>query len=551
MEAADNMVHAYDLDMQMPETPLTPVDSDCRYVAGSQSSATVYTSGPPSPSQRKRDRSDDYDLLLSPPTKRLFAKTEPEVVQSLYHETLPMMSTDVEENMVTAEHASNKRFSEAEVDRAVPERKGSPSGTPSSMLSPPYSCIDTRDFMRALTTDALRTCHPTTQKHIKTDLGVKIVVETIGSRGELQSRTIHLSIESDVPDVVITDKQHLHFSLLKIVDNAIKFTEDGSIAINVRLGQTSPMVEIRVIDTGCGIAEESRSSLFKPHYQEDATRTRPKDGLGLSLFNAKAHVRRHLGGDVTLERSATDGPSKGSEFLIRLPISAPGTESTNTPFIGTPTPTAPTGNRAWCDPPTTTSHFIPDAMSVLPSTPIMRPSRSRQASSISRRVAFNPDLAKDYPLNILIAEDNVINQTVAVGTLNKLGYSRENITLAFDGVDAVQRYKASLEKSTDQHFNAILMDIWMPNMDGYEATMRIMDLAKEHGEVTTILAITADFARGSIDKAKKAGMHGFLTKPYNILDIQNLIMKHFSKERCLDQAKQNPKYPGHDGKLVT
>ena len=149
--------------------------------------------------------------------------------------------------------------------------------------------------------------------------------------------------------------------------------------------------------------------------------------------------------------------------------------------------------------------------------------------SPGKRAAINPNLGSEYPLNILIAEDNAINRNVAIGSLNKLGYPKESITVAFDGLDAVKRYEESLSKPSAQHFDAILMDIWMPNMDGYEATSKIMELARMNGEKTTIVAVTADITEDSIDRAKEAGMQGFLAKPYKVLDIEHLIMEHFQR----------------------
>lgn len=533
VEAADNVVHAYDLNMQMPETPLTPVDLDMGHFVispGSRPPSTAYSSEFPSPVRQKRDRSGDYNIHLSPPTKRMFTNKEAEILQNLYPVGSLTTLNSGEFNTRTQRSPLAEPASENEIDKALSEERGSPTTMPSSILGPAYRRIVTRDFMRSLVTDALRSGHPTSEIHIETDLGETIEVRTLSERGESQDRTIHLNIESGVPEVIITEEHHLQFSLQKVIDNAIKFTESGSITINVKLGRTSPVVEIWVIDTGCGIAEESRSSLFTPHFQEDASISRSRDGLGLSLFNAKAHVRKNLGGDVTLERSATEGPSRGSEFLIRLPISAPGTGSTDTPLVGTPTPTGVSRKGAWCDPATSSSYFLPEAISITPGTPVRRPSPSRQTSQ--KHIAFNPKLAEDYPLNILIAEDNAINRNVAVGSLNKLGYSKDNITLAFDGVEAVEQYKASLEKPKDQHFDAILMDIWMPNMDGYEATTKIADLAKQSQELTTIIAVTADVTRESTERAKSVGMHGWLSKPYKVLDIQNMIVEHFSKECC-------------------
>ena len=517
--------------MQMPETRLTPVELDVASLVTpsvSLPSSTPYSSEVPSPIQRKRERSGDNNIDLGPPTKRVFTSTEAEILHHYYPAESSTTFKREDAKKLISNLSSTRVTSEYSVGRTVSGRN-SPTTTSISSLGSSHRRIVTRDFIRALVTDALQSGHPTSEVHIETDLGETIEVRTVGTRGESQDRTINISIESDVPEVVITEEHHLHFSLRKVIDNAIKFTESGSITINVKLGKIPPMIEIWVIDTGCGISEESRSSLFTPHFQEDASISRSREGLGLSLFNAKAHVRKNLGGDVTLERSATDGPSRGSEFLIRLPISTSGTSSTDTPLVGTPTPNGISRNGAWSDPATSPSYFLSEYIPVLP--PISRrPSPFHQTSQ--NRIAFNPRLAKDYPINILIAEDNAINRNVAVGSLNKLGYSKSNITLAFDGVQAVQHFKESLEKPKDQHFDAILMDIWMPNMDGYEATMKIGELAKEDLELPTIIAVTADVTRESIEKAKDCGMHGWLAKPYKVLDIQNLILEHFGKEKC-------------------
>lgn len=217
------------------------------------------------------------------------------------------------------------------------ERDGSrqPSPIPSSSISNPlHRRVVIRDFLRSLLSDTLRSGHPTKEVHTETELGEKIEVKTIGSRGEIQERTLYLEVESDVPEVIITEQQHLQFSLQKIIDNAIKFTESGSIFVKVRLGKFDEKIEVWVVDTGCGIDEESKQNLFKPHFQQDSSISRARDGLGLSLFNAKAHIRKNLGGDVTLERSDTEGPAKGSEFLIRLPMSSTDLEN-DTPIVGT------------------------------------------------------------------------------------------------------------------------------------------------------------------------------------------------------------------------
>ena len=507
----------------MPETPLTPVDE--KYFAIPMTSPNGLAPPLPAIAGRKRERTENPDFHPGPPLKRMFTMTEAEILETYYHvdSTTP---TPNGPSIVTITERTSSPDITSEGDfrsqKAASEKRSSPGVSP-AIMSPTHRRVVTRDFMRSLVADTLRNGHPTSERHATTELGESIEVETLGSRGEVQERTIYLNIESDVPEAIITEEQHLQFSLQKVIDNAIKFTESGSITITVKLGKTSQVVEIWVVDTGCGIAEESRPSLFKPHFQEDASISRSRDGLGLSLFNAKAHVRKNLGGDVTLERSATEGPAKGSEFLIRLPISIPDSGCMDTPLVGTPTPAGPQHCRPspWADQVGHSNHTSSESINRI-ATPPLAPPR--------KRAVINPNLSKEYPLNILIAEDNAINRNVAVGSLNKLGYSKENITVAFDGREAVKHYEASLSKPSSQRFDIILMDIWMPNMDGYEATAKIMELAKMNGERTTIVAVTADITEDSVDRAKDAGMQGFLAKPYKVLDIEHLITEHFSRE---------------------
>ena len=519
-------MHAYDLNMQMPDTPLTPSDMDMKRgltTPGSDHSPRQTLMDETelllSPVSKKRERTQEY-CHPGPPLKRMFTMTEAEILETYYPEEPSSMSGAT---IPTVEPVPSTKAS-SETDSETCEQKHSPT-IASGMTSPTHRRIVVREFMRSLVHDALRNCHPTSETHKETDLGEIVQVKTIGSRGEVHDRTMFLEFGADVPEAIITEEAHLQFALQKLVDNAIKFTESGKITITVKMGRGSQVVEIWVVDTGCGIAEESKSNLFKPHFQEDASISRSRDGLGLSLFNAKAHVRKNLGGDVTLERSDTDGPSKGSEFLIRLPITSLDTINLDATLVGTPPSTF---LQRWSSPaiepvasaPISFEPAPTSGMSIIPKSPKPTP---------RRRVAFNPQLAKKYPLNILIAEDNAINRNVAIGSLNKLGYSNQNITLAFDGLEAVHKYEASLSLPPAQRFDAILMDIWMPNMDGYEATTKIMEIAKAHGETTKIIAVTADITSDSVDRAKAAGMQGFLAKPYKVLDIEHLIIEHFSR----------------------
>lgn len=529
VEAADNVVHACDLNMQMPETPLTPTEPGGQspsippqILSRARSSSESWST--PTSGKRSSRHGADPDFQPGRPPKRMFKMTETEISNTFYH-VGPRASSISGPCITATEQSPTPDLSGFQFpsEIATPSSK---STTDAAAVNGTHRHISTREFVRGLVNTALRTAHPTSEVRTETGWGETIKVRNLGTRGEMQKRTIYLKIEPDVPEVIVTDVQHLQFPIQKVIDNAIKFTESGSITITVQLGKQLQVVDILVADTGCGITEESKQSLFTPHFQEDASLSRSKDGLGLSLFNAKAHVRKALGGDVTLERSDTDGPSKGSEFLIRLPISAVETGSAHPPLVGIPTPSGPPCCRP--EPPPQQGLSSP-LTEPIPSFPVTPPRHRSPNPSPRRRVAFNRHLAEEYPLNILIAEDNSINRHVAIGSLQKLGYSKDHITVALDGAEAVQHFAASLAGPPDQRFDAILMDIWMPNMDGFQAVERITDLAKEEGTLPKIIAVTADITGGCVDRAKACGMHGFLAKPYKVLDIEHLILQHFGK----------------------
>ncbi|TEY86477.1 hypothetical protein BOTCAL_0007g00040 [Botryotinia calthae] len=516
IEAADNVVHAYDLNMQMPDVPLTPEDD------GTKSFITMQNYSPPtdgqlreafsSPNLRKRNRSEDLGLNLGSPPKRMFTLPEGEISQHLLDVDSAIVSTACSSpEMPIRSTTTTTSEIEMKPNEFPFDSNPSPLTSPASM-TPGHRRVITREFMRNLISDSLKTDYPTSEHHTTTEFGELIELKTQGSRGEVQECSIELVIQPDVPEAILTEEQHLQFSISKIIDNAIKFTDGGIITITVKLNNTGHMIEIWVVDTGCGITEESRSRLFQPHFQQNASISRAKDGLGLSLFNAKAHVRKNLGGDVTLERSATEGPLKGSEFLIRLPISALDMKRAVTPLVGS-SPSHPRITR--------------DA--------VISPYATASAKTARRRATPNANLAKDYPLNFLVAEDNVINRKFAITALSRLGYSEDNITLAFDGADAVRSYRDSLSKPSGR-YDIILMDIWMPNMDGYEATKEITKLAEARGETATIVAVTADITDDCSMRAKEAGMQSFLAKPYRVIDIERLIIGNFQQGFCCSES---------------
>jgi CheY-like chemotaxis protein len=159
-----------------------------------------------------------------------------------------------------------------------------------------------------------------------------------------------------------------------------------------------------------------------------------------------------------------------------------------------------------------------------------------------RKSVSNPEidsnLAAKYPLTFLVAEDNKINRKLLVNMLSKFGY--RNIFEAHDGAEAVRQM--SLPRAHHEQIDVVLMDLWMPLMDGYEATERILSMYRGKNGVNgglngashgpTVLAVTADVTDGALDRAARVGMKGFMTKPYKLMDLQRLITEYCARNQA-------------------
>ncbi|KFY70413.1 hypothetical protein V499_09187 [Pseudogymnoascus sp. VKM F-103] len=554
VEAVDNVVHAYDLNMQMPETPLDNSDSELANAPifapladPFRPDIVIEGSGIPLvAATNKRQRDDEVGFHPGPPMKRLPSITEGglrKVYDDCSSPTTSVVAEADETSTVDLDTTERHHFSQspspsfplASPDEVMRTPAVSPPPLFNKNLTSDRRQISTRSFIRNLVDQAIRSMRPVDKVRVPHNMGELIYVKTEGPRGDIDELTINVIVSPETPERIITKELHLTFAVMKVVDNAIKFTPNGEITIHMRLSRNRQLVEISVLDTGCGISQESKEHLFKPHFQEDATISRSRDGLGLSLFNAKAHVRRSLRGEMTLERSAISGPNKGSEFLIRFPLEVHRDRASSLPpktpaqLIASPSisPRASpllqslstNGYASYPSPGLPTRLFTPIPPPALVTRPAMKKS------------SFDRDLASRIPLTFLVAEDNAVNRSILVGFLKKLGYAAASISIAFDGAEAVEQYAASLAEGGVQ-IDAVLMDLWMPNVDGYEATERILEMAAARkregdGEGPVVFAVSADITSDSLARAKGAGMRGFVSKPYRVMDIQKLIVEHF------------------------
>lgn len=391
----------------------------------------------------------------------------------------------------------------------------------------------------------------------------------------------------DADNVVVNERD-----LAKLVScvflNAIKFTEEGEISLMANVTSKGNVIVINVVDTGPGIPKAFLPSLFKPFSREDDSLTRQKEGLGLGLLVAKGLARK-VGGDLACVRSDTDGPRRGSEFELHVPLSftdstsrGSGPNCTSTPArCSASEPASKVRDRQTSsvdrrrgprNHPSRTATRTPET-TLLPkaNTPLAPSSQSRRNSlsqpitstpsrqpSRKKAPTFDRHLAKKHPLTFLVAEDNPIIRKLVVTMLSNLGYT--GVHEAYDGVEAVNQMTIDRKLRGEKPIDVILMDLWMPNMDGYQACQKIFAMEREQRERSakqrkrsagieladyddmarrkqggvTVLAVSADVTDEAFDKAREVGMHGFMMKPYKIADLERLILEH-----CTGDSKEH------------
>lgn len=285
---------------------------------------------------------------------------------------------------------------------------------------------------------------------------------------------VRIDIDEGVPDRVVGDSLRLRQVLSNLLSNAVKFTAQGEVTIQLR-AQTLPTGRIElsgfVRDTGIGIAAEDLSRLFRPFSQADASTTRAFGGTGLGLVISR-QLTEQMEGSVRVESKK----GEGSTFFFSLRVGS--AASATGDALGT-------------------SKRAPSQLSM--STP--KPPSSTL-------------LGQKHPLRILLAEDNAINQRVALLYLEKLGYRADVVA---DGQAAVDAVAANI-------YDVVLMDAQMPVMDGLEATRTILRTPDGiAGRRPRIIAITAHALPGDRQQCLEAGMDGYLEKPLSLQSLETTL----------------------------
>ncbi|MEN9358659.1 MAG: hypothetical protein RL095_194 [Verrucomicrobiota bacterium] len=390
------------------------------------------------------------------------------------------------------------------------------------------------------------------------------VAELLLPMCEKKEIALLVDIAPEVPASLLGDPGRYRQILLNLISNAIKFTARGS--VRLRLRRVEDRLRCEVSDSGIGIAEEKIPKLFSAFEQADASTTRKFGGTGLGLAICKRLVQLMNG-----EIGCTSEPGRGSTFFFEVPLqeaTPPEAAKSLSAFwfdlrLACPEEAellsralSELGARPARDdsPPSMVLSFVEGPLEALPAStgglrlyvcsPRNRPERQALESCGIRAVISRPLVkasalldavfgrpAEERPIlmatpgknhctvrpnvKVLLAEDNAVNQKLAVKVLNMIGCS---VDVAANGSEALQM----LDRF---HYPLVFMDCLMPEMDGYEATRQVRLREVASGRHQVVIALTANAMQGDDEKCRLAGMDDYLTKPLRRDELIRILVK--------------------------
>ena len=310
----------------------------------------------------------------------------------------------------------------------------------------------------------------------KTDFSLSELIggvkNSLKFRAEEKGIRLTTYLDSELPNLVAGDPVRLSQILTNLISNAIKFTEQGSVTVEVAVDRIEPAtvsVDFSVTDTGIGIPADMLNQIFESFTQASSDTTRKFGGTGLGLTITKRLLELQ-NSEIQVE-STVDA---GSRFYFRLCFGRSENQATTARLVNLVEPESLRGIR------------------------------------------------------VLLVEDNAANQLIATKFLNKWGISPDYAT---NGQIAVEKVQSTV-------YDLVLMDLQMPEMDGYQATVAIRTLAGSNYQQLPIIALTASAMAEVRDKVEAVGMNGYLTKPFNPQDLYAKIVKYASR-RTDEPTKAN------------
>jgi diguanylate cyclase (GGDEF)-like protein/PAS domain S-box-containing protein len=292
------------------------------------------------------------------------------------------------------------------------------------------------------------------------------VASLIRVRAIEKGLAFRVEYETPIPSLLRSDPTRLRQILINIVSNAVKFTSQGDIRVLARCDANAHgalTLGVRVVDTGIGIAPEEMKHIFQPFSQADASMTRRFGGSGLGLA-ISALLAKALGGSLDVDSET----QKGSIFTLKIPIE-----------------------------------------SVEGSVTLSGPTEAIADNSL----AFAPE-APHVRGRVLLAEDGPDNQRLISTLLSKQGI---DVVVVENGLLAVHRALDAMRAG--EPFDLILMDMQMPELDGYAATARLRAV----GYQAPIVALTAHAMTGERERCLAAGCDEYLTKPITLAELTRAV----------------------------
>jgi CheY-like chemotaxis protein len=288
--------------------------------------------------------------------------------------------------------------------------------------------------------------------------GVLALISSIATGKGLELTT---RIDDSIPGTIMGDSTRLRQIVLNVLNNAVKFTESGRVELEATSTPVSGTddIEIHVVvsDTGIGIPPDRMDRLFQSFSQADISISRRYGGTGLGLAISK-RLAEAMGGTMWAE---SDGvPGRGSTFHVTL-VTAEATV----------------------------------------------PAREDGDAPLATAADLDSSQAERHPLRILLAEDNAVNQKLALRLFSLMGYDVDVAANGLEAVDAVER----------QAYDGVFMDVQMPEMDGLEATRQIRAKSADGGP--RIVAMTANAMEGDREACLAAGMDDYVGKPIRVHEL--------------------------------
>ncbi|WP_155593107.1 ATP-binding protein [Lysinibacillus cavernae] len=298
----------------------------------------------------------------------------------------------------------------------------------------------------------------------------------------------HISKTDQVVDVFYTDEKRFHQILKNLLSNAFKFTERGSVTLAIKhltqhqltnnmLDISADWLEITVSDTGIGIPKDKHQLIFESFQQADGATVRKYGGTGLGLSICKEFAKL-LGGWITLQSAE----GQGSSFTLTIPSLPKGIEE---------------------------EHCQKLAMNEVAVT-VEEEQIEEQPQQVEE--ALQQEVEVFQGKNILIVDDDNRNIYALKTALEKRGM---NILVAKDGLESLEVMQANPD------IDLVLMDIMMPNMDGYEAMTIIRQQMKRID--LPIIALTAKAMKNDRDKSLQAGASDYISKPLNLDQLFSVL----------------------------